>query len=461
MATTPTLERRARALNGIPKPVDTSRPWWRRALTSWWLWGTLVLALLSFIGLWDMYAMMHPDKVVPEGIIPGIQNESFLLAAKYAWPTAAIYVALFLLLDRFRRQNIPLYLIAFLWGGAISTWFSIYVNTWMGEMLGVTGADPNTGARSAVFSAPFVEEVVKCSILFLLAILLRYRLVSTLQTVSMAGIAAIGFAFVENIVYYARAHNYATLTPEIADPEAAMAELVMLRGVYTSFGHPLFTALAGFGLAVGLRHRSKIVRICAPLAGFAFAAMGHMLFNGFASIIPQDKLKPYWFMGLGLVAMIIFTLVGHAITEGRRIRARLTDYVRMGWLAESDPFMFSRTRSRVAMISIALSQPRRLLPTMAVMRRMTELAYLRDGQVKGLIDEAGHERARHLLEEIAALRPRAVTTSQGEWIHWPDVSKLKKYLPKRRQPAYPQAHPAPVPVHSGPPPQGQWGPPRG
>ena len=44
----------------------------------------------------------------------------------------------------------------------------------------------------------------------------------------------------------------------------------------TFFGHPLFTAMTGIGLAVALRSKSKIVRIVAPLAGFCAAAFLHM-----------------------------------------------------------------------------------------------------------------------------------------------------------------------------------------
>lgn len=433
----PTLERRARVLNGIPRAVDPATPWWRRLLTSPYLWGTLVLLGLGFLGLWDMYAMMHPDTVLPDdgGVVYGIQPESFKLAAKWAWPTAAAYVSLFLLLDRFRRQNLAMYVMGFVWGGAMSTWFSIYVNTWAGEVMGVTGQDPSTGARSAVFSAPFVEEVSKAAIIFLLAILLRYRLTSMLQTVSLAGITAIGFAFVENIVYYARAHNYATQTPGIEDPAAAVMSLVKLRGLYASFGHPLFTTMTAIGLAVGLRHRSKIVRVCAPVAGFCFAALGHMAFNGIASTVPEAKLKTYWFMGLGLVAMLVINLVGQVIAEGRRLRARLTDFVRMGWLEPSDPFMYSRLRSRVAMITIALFQPRRLLPTLKVMRRMTELAFLRDQMVRGLVDDVGYERARELLDQLNGLRPVAVTTSAApERIVWPKLRLPAWAAAMRRRP---------------------------
>ena len=450
MATTK-LERRARVLNGLPRP--STRPWWARALTSWYLWGVLILTALSIIGLIDMHAMMGRDVHLPDGRIAyGIPMEIFVQAAKWAWPTAAVWSLLFLWLDRYRRLNVPLYVMAFLWGGVISTWFSIYVNTWMGERLGVTGDDPSTGARSAVFSAPFVEEISKTAILFLLAILLRYRIVSTLQAVTLAGFSAIGFAFIENIVYYARAYNYATQVPGI-DPQAEVMSLVRLRGIWTSFGHPLFTSLAAFGIAVGLRHRSKLVRVFAPLAGFAFAALGHMAFNGIASTTPEDKIKNYWYMALFLVASIVFTLVGHFLMEMRRIRARLVDFVRMGWLEPQDAKSFSNPFSRIGILFIAALQPSRFWQTWMNMRRLTELAYLRDSMTRGLVDEAGYVRARELVDLINRDR-RVAVMSTSEGIVWPRIPAfLRRLVPKRRQPAM-----APVPVA---PPHQRWGPPRG
>lgn len=427
---TPKLERRARALNGIPR--SRSGPWWKRVLTSGWTWSFLVLTLFCLVGLADMYVMMHRDIVLPDGKVAyGIPNEILIQGLKWAWPTALVWSMLFIFLDRFRRMNILLYVMAFMWGGCISTWFSIYVNTWAGERMGVTGQDPDTGSRSAVFSAPFVEEVSKVAILFLFAIFLRYRLVSALQWVSLAGICAIGFAFVENIVYYARAYNYATQVPGIEDPKAEVFKaLVMLRGVYTSFGHPLFTSMTGFGLAVGLRHRAKVVRILAPLAGFCFSALGHMIFNGIASTTPQDKIKTYWFLALALVAMVVFILVGQYVTEMRRVRARLSDFVLMGWLDPQDPKMFSGPISRLIMTVVAFFQPSRWRATWRVRSRMMELAYLRDSMVRGLVDEAGYERARELVDGINTDRAVAVTTS-AEPLRLPQLPRLRRAAPVR------------------------------
>ena len=130
--------------------------------------------------------------------------------------------------------------------------------------------------------------------LFALAIGIGRRMTSVVQTVSMAGLSAIGFAFVENIMYYARADNYARVTASAGDPKQAVMELVLLRGVYASFGHPLFTSMTGIGLALGLRSRSRLVRIFAPTTGFVMAVVGHMLFNGFSSVLPMAILKKLW-----------------------------------------------------------------------------------------------------------------------------------------------------------------------
>ena len=70
-----------------------------------------------------------------------------------------------------------------------------------------------------------------------------------------------GFAFTENIVYYARAIVYASQNIGDGDADAAVNQLVQLRGFWTSFGHPLFTIMTGLGVAIALRTRAKVIRV--------------------------------------------------------------------------------------------------------------------------------------------------------------------------------------------------------
>ena len=126
--------------------------------------------------------------------------------------------------------------------------------------------------------------------LFWLAILMRYQWVSRLSGIVLAGLSGAAFAFTENILYYGRVYRYAARTFGEVPPLEALQSLFMLRGVMTFFGHPLFTAMTGIGLAVALRSKSKIVRVVAPLAGFCAAAFLHMAFNTTASLVSGPSL---------------------------------------------------------------------------------------------------------------------------------------------------------------------------
>lgn len=404
-------------------------------------WLTAVLLPFYVYCIVSQFNMLHPDTEYPDGTVAlGLNMESLRMGAYYAMWTALVWVLLFIWLDRFRPQRPLVWLLTFLWGACASTWISIHVNSWAGEAMNTTSANADTGTRAAIFIAPFAEEASKATVLFLLIILFRTGIVSRLSIVTLAGLSAIGFAFVENIIYYARAFVYATNTIDIEDPVAEMVQLVKLRGIYTSFGHPLFTMMTALGLAIALGARSKIVRVVAPLAGFVVGAGGHMLFNGVASSGGAADLRPQWFMSLGLVAMLVIMLVFTVVAQARLIRRRLGDYRRVGWLTDRDPIIFSspfkRTKLHVASL---LRGPRRTWwPTAKFMRRITELAYVREGMTRGTIGDGGDDRAKEILLELEELRPSALTETVG-----------LKLLPPRRRKRLASAPPPQSPGPSG------------
>ena len=410
---------RERRLAGIAP--SQGAPWWRRLLRRPELWLALVLLPTYFFMLRDQWLMFTTPEVFEDGTeTVAFTTQTVKQAAKLALPTAAVYVLLFVWLDRFRPQQPLIWLLTFGWGGAASTWFSLHINTWMGRMMATTAADSDTGSRAAVFSAPFSEEVTKATVLFLLIILLRRKIVSRLSMVMLAGLSAIGFAFVENIIYYGRVITYALHDVSVANPEEAVNELVMLRGVYTSFGHPLFTMMTATGLVVGFTARSRIVRVVAPLGGFLLAVGGHMLFNGLASTRPSEALKPHWFMALALVVLLVASLVVSVVQQSRLVRHRLTDYANQGWVSERDVELFSGPFRRMRYLFVAIFWgPKRWWYTARFTRRMTELAYLRSDLTRGLVAEGAEDRNHEILEDIQRLRPKALPTEPGvSWLGW-------------------------------------------
>lgn len=408
-------ERRARALNGLPrKPVD-GQGFWMRQLTDPWNWITLVLVQLYGLALYLVWRQLHPDQVFEQGVIPGIDWETAKKCAWLAAPTAAGWSLVFILLDRIRPMRARLWLLAFGWGSCMAIWVSLNVNSWASTLLNVSAApgDPAAQARPAVFVAPFVEEASKGTFVFLVAILLRHRVVSAMQAVALSGLCAVGFAFTENIVYYARGFIYGSVTAGAGDVEAAVQQLVFLRGFMTSYGHPLFTMFIGLGMVLGLRTRSKLVRVLAPLSGFLVAAFGHMLFNGM-STASEMSMTRLAIQGVLVVLFTTFFLVRQELKEYKRVRTRLEDYVLMGWLQPADPQNFGTLRRRARLLLVAARRgPRTFGATLRLVRAMTELAYLRDSMVRGIVDAAGQEREKELLTEIHVTRAAGLDDTAG------------------------------------------------
>ena len=275
----------------------------------------------------------------PAARCPGLGTEAIPIAVKYAAITAIPLSLLFLWADRYRPQRFWVWLMTFGWGACVATFISAQVNTWAARHLSIIGdGDPATAARAAIYVAPFVEEASKATVLFWLAILMRYQWVSRLSGIVLAGLSGAAFAFTENILYYGRVYRYAARTFGEVPPLEALQSLFVMRGVITCFGHPLFTAMTGIGLAIALRSKSKIVRVVAPLAGYCVAVFLHMAFNTTASLLQGSSLL-FIYLGVALplvIGMIIF-VVRQLFREGRLIRERLVDYVRLGWLPETDP----------------------------------------------------------------------------------------------------------------------------
>lgn len=436
---TPTVDR-ARRRNGLPAPVDRSKPLPRRLLGDWRLWMSLTMVLVfvaSFLVNWMFFV---PEHTTETGVIQGLGTDVLPRAALLASFSAVPLALVFMWMDRFRPQGLWIWVVAFLWGGLVSTAISAPINTWASAQLSVIGnGDPATSTRGAVFIAPFVEEAAKATIIFWLAILMRHRIVSRLSTIALAGLSGAGFAFVENIVYYGRVYRHvATTSGTGVEADQAMNQLALMRGGMTFFAHPLFAIMTGIGLAVAVRARSRSVRILAPVAGFLAAALLHMLFNFVASSGAQVGLM-LWFIAISVVVTMIVLVLNELRLQRAVIAAGLVPYVRAGWLHSSDPAHMTRIRTRArALWEGFWAGPRALLATLRTQRAMTELAYLRDAMQRGLVDATGTVREQELLNEIQELRASGVVEPVGTveypWQRW--RRRLERFQQRRAAARY-------------------------
>ncbi len=416
-----------RTRNGLPIARRPETSFWKRLLRNHYAWLTAAFTLFYLLLTYLIYRSFGRNLIAeisrvtsevgsPVLISWSALNEALLLCAGKALPTTLCFLAAFILLDRIRPTPWSMKWIAFGWGASVAVYVSLILNTWAGALMNAQGpVDPSQGARSAIYSAPFVEESAKLTVVFWLAILLRRRLVSVHQLVTTAGLSAIGFAFVENIVYYAREYIFAAnMSGE--NPNEKLDSIVLMRGLVTAFGHPLFTSIAALGFVVGLLNRSKLVRFLAPVVGFLVSVFGHMMFNGLMSVgFSVQKAAIFgWLAMLVLVVYLCFRYV-HQL---RNVRSRLSDFVRAGWLSQADPIVYSNLLARFKICFVGLlSGPRVARATWGVMRDITELAYLRDAEVRGLVDAWGLERQQTLMKAITKKRARAITDHRGlRWI---------------------------------------------
>ncbi|WP_084223774.1 PrsW family intramembrane metalloprotease [Kitasatospora cheerisanensis] len=254
------------------------------------------------------------------------------------------------------------------WGACAATTVAILANGWTSDFLMA-----HQGARGeslgAEFATPLIEEVAKGSALLMLLLPLRrrhrceegrpcgrlrrllwhrhrdgegpvahfrpapagqQRARSRPRTLAagavLGGVTACGFAFTENVLYLGRAFTadrQARLdaiglgrTPSLRDFDGTVHTFV-LRALLSPFAHPLFTALAGIGLAVTLTTgRRWAARLGAP-AGLVLAMGLHGVWNAAAGLGTDGFLLVY-----GLVMVPCFAaLVCFAVwAQTRRAR---------------------------------------------------------------------------------------------------------------------------------------------
>ncbi|MDR0285263.1 MAG: PrsW family intramembrane metalloprotease, partial [Propionibacteriaceae bacterium] len=241
----------------------------------------------------------------------------------------------------------------------------------------------------------------------------------------------------ENIIYSARVIVYGSYTYGTGDVMAQLDSTVQLRGIWTCFGHPLFTLMTGLGVGVAVTSRSKVVRVIAPATGYLGAAFLHMGFNWLASFMDEANLKRMLLlMAWPMVIMVALRVATGAVRQGRTVAHRLTDYVTMGWLPAEYPHAFSRFRTRAKTLLISPWHGN-IGRTWRLQVRVTELALLREAITRGLVDTGAVVRERELVDEIAWLGDHGgLADGRGLKPYWPWKTSLRRLAERYRASRY-------------------------
>ncbi|HEX5598008.1 MAG TPA: PrsW family intramembrane metalloprotease [Micromonosporaceae bacterium] len=447
----------------VPAPPLKSAGW-RRALA--------LAATILFIAGCAVYILFFE-------LAPSLGVEALTIGIIAAILPVPVLVACFLWLDRYKPEPKKYLLmgLCFGWGAFASTSASLNVNRTSAKAFDAWGLPD---ALVAVLVAPFIEELTKAlgPILLLVLLLLRGRrrgFSGIVDGIVYCGMAAVGFAMVENIIYLG-GHGYAQGTEQYgrATGLTNVLAIFILRILLSGFAHPMFTAMAGIGLGIAARTADRRVRVFAPLIGLLVAMMLHGAWNftpSIAEVTGQSLIVLYGY--IAVMVPIFLGMVGLAIWlrgwEGRITERRLPDYVRAGWLTPPEVAALGSLGRRHAARRWArrVAGDAGLRAMRAFQFSAMQLALLRDGMLRGLHDKPD-DRARvareerQLLDALSAYRqvfvgrdpqaPRAVWGGNRYHVTFPDG--VQRSLDAPNEPVVPipvVLAPPPPPVPAGPP----------
>ncbi|CAN5137488.1 PrsW family intramembrane metalloprotease [soil metagenome] len=225
-----------------------------------WLSVPVILGGLIMIPLL-IFTFVATPLAIPLGIVP-----------------ALIVCPVLIWLDRVEPEPRPARIHALLWGALTATAVSIIINSLADALFGE--------AISTVVSAPLVEEGMKAAAI--LWAVRRHEVDSVMDGVVYAGWVAIGFAVVEDMLYFSTALA-----------EGDLVVVFVIRAVLSPFAHPLFTVWTGIAIGRAIQRPKPVLP--AAMGGYVIAVITHAMWNG--SLVNAENMGGELFL---LVTAVLF-----------------------------------------------------------------------------------------------------------------------------------------------------------
>ena len=308
-----------------------------------------------------------------------LQPAVIVAASLLAFIPLAIVLTGIWLVDRWEPEPRVALLFAFLWGGAVSVGTALIVDLVVGSVQAFVGLGATDGAEvlGAVVQAPIVEESAKGFGVLLVLWIFRRHFDGPVDGIVYAATVAAGFAFVENIQYFA-----VQVTDDVFSGSQGLVFVFVVRALMSPFAHVMYTACTGIALGYAARRTGPYGAIGFFFVGLVPAVLLHALWNG-ALVVVGDSFFVYYLLVqvpifLAMVGLVVFL----RRNERRVTHARLAEYAAVGWFSADEVAMLSTSAGR--------RRARRWAATAGVgpaMKRFvsdaTRLAFTRQRMVKG------------------------------------------------------------------------------
>ena len=358
----------APALPALPVPVKRGRT------VSVWLFAVLGFLLIALIGYF-VWAL-------------GVEASGVGLILAFI-PLAVVLLGV-RLIDRWEPEPKALIAFAVAWGAIAAVGLTLLID------LALTVA---VGLRSEVFAsviqAPIVEEIAKGLGVFLIFVIGRRAFDGPIDGVVYGALVGAGFAFTENIQYFA--------ISLIEGGGSQLTATFVMRGLLSPFAHAMFTVLTGFAMGLAARrHASTGAVLGAGTLGMLGAIVLHGFWNG--SAVFADFFPLYITLQVPLFIGFIIAIVALRKEEARLTRDRLGEYAAAGWFTPEEVTMLATPAGRKVGLSwaAALRGDRRQLMKQFI-NDATALAAVRQRAITGR-DPLAAEDERALLIRTRATR---------------------------------------------------------
>jgi RsiW-degrading membrane proteinase PrsW (M82 family) len=343
---------------------------------------------------------------------PGVILAASLLAFV---PLAIVMVGIWLV-DRWEPEPRVALLFAFLWGAAVSVGTALIVDLVVGSVQGIVGIGAEGGAEvfGAVVQAPIVEEVAKGFGVLLVLWIFRRHFDGPVDGVVYAATVAAGFAFVENIQYFAL-----QVVDDLALGSDGLVFVFVVRALMSPFAHVMYTACTGIALGWAARRTGRLGAIGWFALGVVPAAALHALWNGALVVVGDAFFVYYLLVQVPIFVAMVLLVVFLRRNERRVTHARLAEYAAVGWFSADEVAMLSTSAGRRRARRWAAANG-----TGPAMGRFvsdaTRLAFTRQRLVKGRRghDEGARRDEADLLAALAASRA-ALQAPPAAFVGWP------------------------------------------
>ena len=290
---------------------------------------------------------------------------------------------------------------AYLWGSIGSIAMTYIFGTAVVFLIAMQAKDASSQEFLAVaFQAPVVEESTKAFVLVLLLLFGRRYISGTIDGVIYAMLIAAGFAFTENITYFARSFAAA----QVEGNSTVFWQTFFLRGLLSPFAHASFTSLVGLGVGIAAERRSLPLYFFLGAGGLSLGMGLHALWNGGSMLLALNgvtSLKGLLFWYAIIEVPIFLTLALLFIF----LRWRLSDYGRAGWFTPSEVDMLVGLRRRRRAVAWAASYGAVASWTMKEFQRVAlRLAAQRQAALAGHTSSRIKESEAMLLSQLTETR---------------------------------------------------------